>query len=148
MPSPKLAWLVTQVDHQGDECLIWPFPFRKDGYGQFKIGKRNTLAHRHMLCLATGIDDPNRDAAHNCGNRACVNPRHLRWATRKENFSDTIAHGTKLQGSKRWNSKLTEADVAEILRSPLNQCELGRRYGVDQSLINKIVKRHRWQHAG
>lgn len=52
-------------------------------------------AHRLMCVFVNGDCPPDKnEAAHSCGNRKCVNPAHLRWATYEENGADKIIHGT------------------------------------------------------
>jgi hypothetical protein len=54
-------------------------------------------------------------------------------------------------GSKHPSSKLTEADVRRIRRvhaTSKRSCnDLGREYGVDATLILKIVQRRMWRHV-
>jgi HNH endonuclease len=65
------------------ECLIWPFSHR-DGRGYIN----EEPVSRFVCKLAHGSPPTDKhDAAHNCGNERCVNPHHLRWATRKENMA-------------------------------------------------------------
>lgn len=92
-------WIKANVNFSGDECLIWPFGRTTDGYPckiTFSFLEK-MLAHRLMCQLAHGKPPaPDLHAAHSCGNGhlACINPKHLRWATRKENEQDKILHRT------------------------------------------------------
>src|SRR5690606_2800217 len=62
-------WLSDHVDHNGDECLIWPFGRFANGYGQVCINKVNKVASREMCILANGEPpSPSHEAAHSCGN--------------------------------------------------------------------------------
>lgn len=67
---------------------------------------------------------------------------------RKEQ-SGPLTHRGRITGSAHENSKLTEQQVLEIIRlnrEGISQCELGRRFGVNQSLISGIVHGKRWSH--
>jgi hypothetical protein len=78
------------------------------------------------------------DAAHWCGNRACVNPRHLRWATRKENLADELIHGTR-------NAKLTEADVLAIRRQPERTGpDLAAEFGITRQAVHQVRTHQIW----
>lgn len=75
-----------------------------------------------------------------------MNPRHLSWKTRVANMADAISHGTWLHGEAVHSAKLTEADVREIRRlaGQVTQRELGRRFGIRQDAVSKIVNRKLW----
>lgn len=98
-----------------DECIIWPFALTKNGYAS--IGMRGTTKYVHRL-VCEGYrgppEYPGQDAAHRCGRDACVNKRHLRWATRLENMADQLIHGTRRHGETHASAKLTWAQVLEI----------------------------------
>lgn len=82
-------WLREHVAYQERACLEWPFHRQPKGYGKLTIGGRDVGAHREMCRLAHG-DKPGAqfEVAHACDNPSCVNPKHLRWATRQENHDD------------------------------------------------------------
>lgn len=86
------------VGYTGDDCLLWPFSKSNKGYGTINHDGRNLTVSR-FLCAEVNGPPPTPDhvAAHSCGrgHTGCVNPRHLRWATRTENEADKIIHGTK-----------------------------------------------------
>ncbi len=130
-----------------DECIIWPYSKNK-GYGQVMQNRRPIGAHRLVLILHSGQpSDPKMEAAHApgiCHNRACVNPRHLRWATHAENMADTIIDDTARHGERAHNAKLTEDDIRFIRNSTLPGPELGAMFGVEQSGIARIRRRETW----
>lgn len=131
-----------------DECIIWPFhPNKKTGYGLAKVDGKTLSAHRAVLYAATG-QLPSRElhAAHSCHNRRCVNPRHLRWATPKENEADKIMDGTIIRGERHPLSKLTGEAVRTIrdLEGTVSSSELGKRFGVARDHVRLVQRRMIW----
>jgi hypothetical protein len=91
----NIQWIKDHADYAGDECLEWPFGKFANGYGQVCVNKVNKVASREMCIAAHGEPiSPEYEAAHSCGNGhlGCVNPRHLRWATKIENETDKEIH--------------------------------------------------------
>lgn len=128
--------------HEGDECLIWPYGKTRAGYGVFM--RDGTQYAHHVACAISCGPRPSDRlayAAHSCGTPACVNPRHLRWATPTENSLDRRLHGTHNDGENNAHCRLTDADVAEIIQArPTTTCRaLAMRYGVSVSRISAIV---------
>lgn len=61
------------------------------GYGTMLIGGRAGkiwLSHRYSYFLAHGDIAPGVEIDHRCLNRRCVNPEHLRAATKKQNMEN------------------------------------------------------------
>lgn len=151
-PRPAMEWIEAHVNYAGEDCLPWPFHISKvDGYGRAHhpvTGKLHTAA-RLMCALAHGEPaTPRLQAAHSCGkgNEACVNPKHLYWATHKRNQADRLQHGTTNRGEKQGKSKLTTADVLQIreLLKTQTQTSIARQFGVDPSHISNIFRGKDW----
>lgn len=148
-PGEPLRWIKENINHQGDDCLKWPFETGRYGYGTIKIDGKKRVASRVMCEFAHG-DAPTEEhqAAHSCGNGhlGCMNPRHLSWKTRVENAADAIDHGTWNHGEKVPQSKLTRHDVLKIraLSNKVSQKDLAKRFGVSQSQIHRVVARKDW----
>lgn len=144
----RLKWLRANSTYEGKDCLIWPFAISKDtGYGLMVANGAGSNAHRVMCEMAHGKSPyPDYDAAHSCRNRACCNPRHLRWASRSENMMDKVRDGTDNRGEKNHKAKLTEEDVRSIrsLRGRESQREIARRFRVDQSTVCYIQTGKDW----
>lgn len=81
-----------------NRCWVWTGYLNKGGYGSFRSSKASMeLAHRYSYKLANNEIPQGMFIDHICHNRACVNPEHLRTATRGQNQEN-------LQGA-RSNSK-------------------------------------------
>jgi len=140
-------WLDDHASHEGDECLTWPYSKNPDGVGQLRINRKLFGAHVIMCEIVNGPKPPDKhEVAHSCGNghMACVNPRHLRWATQSENSMDRVIHGTSNRGERHGMSKLT-ADVVLALRSASGSCrEIADAFGVSASTVSAVKLGKRW----
>lgn len=63
------------VEPHGD-CLLWKGEKDKDGFGRFRVGGRR-IAHRWMWEYHTKQQPHGFQIQHTCGNKTCVNPKHL-----------------------------------------------------------------------
>ena len=129
------------------ECWLWTAAKSSFGYGVFAMDGSHDLrgAHRVSWFLHHG-EWPADCLLHACDNPACVNPHHLREGSRAENMADKVIKGRQPRGTATGRSKLVEADVIAIRRSPLSQAELGRRYGVHRVTVFDILKGKTWKH--
>jgi len=137
-----------------NDCLLWPYARISTGYGQLAIepgqkGKR-VLAHREA-CRRVHGEPPaeHYDCAHSCnnGHLGCVNPKHMRWATRQENVMDAHKAGTRGRGTGANASKLTKESVAEIrdrIAAGERNYLLALEFGVSQAAISQIRHGKRW----
>jgi hypothetical protein len=126
-----------------DDCVIWPHGKVTGGYGLVVINGVRHYVHVEACRRGNGpMPAPGMDAAHSCGVRACMNHRHLRWATRAENEADKQMHGTyHMRGPKP--SKLTDeqVDAIRLTYEPgvVTQRELADRYGVTEQYVGQII---------
>jgi len=135
-----LRWARKILDNPQDDCIIWPFSTKTDGYGCVQFRGKSTNASRLMLILKTGIDPADMEAAHGpCHNRSCVNPNHLSWKSPKANTMDRMRDGTH-------GKKLTEDVASQIIASPESQREIAKKFGVSQPLVSAIKRGTVWGH--
>lgn len=75
-----------------DECIEWPYFRDVQGYGRVSyLGKKHRV---HRVVTGNGVLlDRGTIVLHSCDNRACINPRHLRVGTQKENMLEMMAKG-------------------------------------------------------
>lgn len=140
-----VQWLWASLSIDTDDCVKWPFSTTV-GYGQTWWDGRPALATRVICELKHGpAPTPKHQAAHSCGkgHEGCVNHRHLRWATRKENEMDKTAHGTR-------GKALTPEAVVEIkaLRGAMTGVAIAERYGVHPATISGIFCGKSWRGIG
>lgn len=129
-------------------CIEWPYARNRAGYGLAVVNGEQKTANNWMCRLAHG--EPFsiwNHAAHSCGNPACVNPNHLRWATHAENMADKEKDGTVNRGERNGKTTLTEDDVRAIRAAPPFLTPLMERYGLTRSSIARIRSGKRWGHV-
>lgn len=142
-----LAFLEQALNHRSGDCLLWLYAQDSDGRGKLDInGKRRYAAA--VICERIYGPAPadKTEAAHSCGIPACVNPHHLRWASRREIAQDAIEHGTTARGERHGVVKLTAEDVLRIrAQQGRSQRNLGREFSVSQSNISLIPSSKTWK---
>jgi hypothetical protein len=125
-----------------DACIPFKHGQNKAGYPSVWKDGKNARANR-VVCEWThgpaSFDDA--EASHECGVRACVNPRHISWKTPKGNSADRIRHGTSSRDRTELR-KLTNEQAVDIRgRQSTGETipSLAREYGVDKNVIRQIV---------
>lgn len=146
MADPRIPtgynWLVQRVGHAGDDCVIWPFACCTPGYGTFQYQKKKHMAHRWICEQTHGPAPENQHAAHSCGNRRCVNPRHIGWKTQSDNQLDRRRHGTN--NKTRMKITATQADQIRKLKGIETSIQTAARYGVTESNVRLIQDGKTW----
>lgn len=123
-----------------NDCIEWPFYLDKNGYPTLSSRRSGTNIVHRIVCQEHhgNVSDKKLDAAHSCGNRSCVNPRHISWKTRKENILDKLQHGT-------WGVKLSEIQILKIRKDRRSQREIAAEYKIHQGHVSKIKSNKRWK---
>ena len=127
-----------QVNEDG--CWIWlKAKDKKRGYGYSFAGPgKSRKAHRIIYEMKYGPIPKGLELDHICGITACVNPDHL----------EPVTHAVNVQRGKK--VKLTPEKVKEIrsmweLTKLLTQEEIGKKFGVTQQIVSKIVNHKLWK---
>jgi hypothetical protein len=127
-------------------CWNWTAWIEKSGYGRFKFNKKNILAHRFSYEYYVGKLDSNLDICHNCNNRKCVNPMHLRQDTRSSNAIDMVK-------IKKQHLQILSLDevilIKKALKDPYHgqQKDLAHFYKVNPVTISDIKRGLTWSHV-
>ena len=90
------------VDFEIDEreCFIVTSHSQDDnGYPKFKIHGKTTRIYREVFKLCYGKIPKNKVVMHICDNRQCINPKHLKLGTHKQNMKDMKVKGRARNGS-------------------------------------------------
>lgn len=79
--------------NKNTDCWEWKGTLINKGYGWLRCNKRRWLAHRLSYIINNGEIPKDKEILHICDNRKCINPKHLRLGTRKDNIQDMIKKG-------------------------------------------------------
>lgn len=141
-PSEAQEFIESAIPYDNDKCLIWPFGRTIDGYAAY----RSRHAAQYICETIYGKRPSNGQTAHSCGDRLCINPRHLRWSTAKENALDKLHHGTWPTGPKNGRSMISEDQVREIrsLAGKISYRKMAKDFGISKSAIEAIINRKNW----
>jgi hypothetical protein len=85
----------------------WEFTGALDtmGYGLMKIESKLMKAHRVSYEFATKTAIPHGMCViHDCDNRRCINPDHLRLGTHQENMTDMVDKGRSRNRYSPWET--------------------------------------------
>lgn len=106
-----------------------------------------------------------KEALHSCDNPPCVNPRHIRPASRLENARDMAEKGrgsigdangmrrmplNRRHGEDHWLAALNEAKVREIRRlrtEGLGYTLIARAIGSNETTVKRVIKGQTWRHV-
>lgn len=144
-----MKWLSHHTSFSRGACLIWPFARIPNGYGTLG-GKGNTVGAHVVMCESAHGPAPSalHEVAHSCGNGhlGCVNPNHLRWATKKENGQDKVAHGRSPRGEKNPASKIDRNTAMEIFRRKKfgGQRTVAAEFNVSRDIVRRIWLGSTW----
>jgi hypothetical protein len=144
--TPKGVPYNYMVSHMWDECPKWPFQRDLRGSARIAQGGRHAALVQRIVCeIAHGpAPSPEHDAAHSCGkgHEGCFGAACLRWATRKENVTDTLVHGNHPF------AKINERIVEEIRSAAGSKHRiLAEQYGISVQTVGDILRRRTWQHV-
>jgi predicted XRE-type DNA-binding protein len=130
------------INSKTDDCIEWKFSLNKNGYAHLSNRQQKTpFVHRIVASKCHSNPENKPDVAHICNNRKCINPRHLRWTTKKENSEDRIMHNTN-------GIRISNEDVLAIrnhIEKGIKQSTIAKEFNVDQSLISRIKNKKRWK---
>ena len=114
-----------------------------------KQGKRFCrLVYRLVLEAFVGPCPPGMECRHFDGIPTNCFLENLSWDTHSENMLDRTKHGTNwdCRGMNCPTAKLTDAQILNIRASTGSQKSIGRKHGVCQSNVSRIINRKRWKH--
>ena len=127
-----------------DDCWEWNGAKNMSGYGIMRKNGRQVKVHRIVAEEYYPKEFAKAECVrHLCNNKSCVNPKHLRPGTHKENMEDTARAGIR-KGELNGNSKLTNQQRNEIYNSDLSTSELCDMYNIGPKAIRGIKNNPLW----
>lgn len=155
MPTPKPFEITPEdsalfdtlfVRRRNLDCWEWTDKLFNTGYGMMYLSDgRQVLAHRFALQRKVGPPRANKPfVLHQCDNKPCVNPDHLRWGSHAENMAeagerglmpskakDTCPRGHPMEGAnlheKPFRAKNGKIYINRLCRTCNNELQAIRR---------------------
>jgi len=132
--------------HTRGECWEWEASCFERGYGQFKVGEKNWLAHRFSYTIFVGPIPKGMLICHTCDNRKCVRPSHLFPGTHRDNSDDKIQKGRSRRS--RGSAKI-DMDAAKRIRhlyltTHWAQENLALDFGVSRAAVQMVLAQKTW----
>ena len=102
--------------------------------------RKDVFVHRLVLAAFIGPQPAGTVSAHLDGNPANNHANNLAWVSQKENMAHREAHGNTPRGFSHWETKFTEAQVAEIRTLLLTNSirAVASRFNVHHSTIWRL----------
>ena len=84
-PRVPVADVIAARSRREGDCLIWTGGTDRKGYGELRTGGKTKKAHRLVWEIQNGEIPDGIMLDHICHNKACIEVRHLRFATNQQN---------------------------------------------------------------
>ena len=136
-------------------CRIWTAAIKPNRrgvpYGRFSYKGKTIPAHRFAYFFLNPKKKRSLVVLHKCDNPRCFNPDHLFFGDNDLNVADRQAKGRHRGGNglTNPNAKLDpeKVRVIRLLSLYTSQRALGRKFGVDKSVIRAVLKGETWVHV-
>lgn len=157
-PEQMLAWCRENVRiEQESGCWIWAGSTTSAGYPIVRWQYKTFTVRRLTIELERGVQLGKRVVYSTCDHRGCVNPAHLRVASRRVAGQENAKKGCYASGASRSlasalakaktaNLPITERHNVLALRAEgWSLARIGRKYGVTGDAVGRALKS--WERA-
>jgi len=135
------ARIWSKVDRSAGSDACWPWIGKlHDGYGATSLSGKSLKAHRAVMLIEGHRIPPGHHVDHQCRNRACCNPSHLRIVTARMNTLENSVAPTAMNAAKTHCSHghpLSGENLIE--RRGWRQCRECQR---------RVQRANNWKHRG
>lgn len=136
-------------------CWFWDGAKAGNGYGvtskHIDNVKTQVYAHRISYEFANGPIPKTKFVLHKCDKPNCVNPKHLRVGTQKENMRDCSLKKRIAKGKDLPQTKLTEKNVRQIRsiysKGKISMKKIGIMFSINPANVFYIVHKITWAHV-
>jgi hypothetical protein len=143
---------MARVSRRGaDDCWPWSGAMR-NGYGAIKHHGNVLGTHVVAFVIEHGAIPEGMIVTHNCDNRICCNPAHLKAGTFSDNVQEMNARRRIPApcGEAIRKAKLTDDSVRFVFslrRKGVSRRKIANMLGCDESTIRSVVERKTWRHV-
>jgi len=131
-------------------CVEWTGAVAKTGYGVLNVDGKVTKAHRLSYIANKGEIIDGNIILHECDNRKCINPDHLKQGTYKDNSLDVVNKKRHRHGENAIGVILNEEKVKNIrieyIPKVTSMQNLADKHNVSNGAIFKIIHGVTWKH--
>ncbi len=92
----SLADILSRYTVAESGCWEWSGAKNYDGYGLVNMwiaGRQTTFAPHRLQWMRLHGNPGDLEVMHQCDNRVCLNPDHLKLGTHQDNMADCVAKG-------------------------------------------------------
>lgn len=113
----------------------------------WKGGKGRMFSpHQLVLRAFKGPPDNGQIGLHADGDPWNNRVENLRWGTAKENYADSVKHGTQGVGELCNRAILTEDSARKIFSDPRPHKEIAKDYAVSTCTVSAIKTKRNWKY--
>lgn len=113
-------------------CVIgWPARHDKDGYPITNCGRKYRLVVRLLYELFVGPIPEGLQIRHDCDNRACINPLHVRFGTPADNTRDKVSRGRQF-------TRYADTIISEVRSGKHSAVDAWALWGMSKSQFYRI----------
>jgi len=119
-----------------EDCWEWQAAKDPAGYGRFWYKERMVPASQVAYKLFVGEVPKGLGVLHNCHNKGCCNPKHLRVGTQAENMGDVA------RARSHPAQKVNFSEARDFRKAGWSLGKIARYFNCSQQAIIQGLKRH------